>query len=93
MQNGNVIYTKLESAVTDLDGFGFWSSSWLLPNEVSGNISIEISCEDWSGNKVNYSAIVLIDASEECTDCEKVNQETEDSSESLAMPITVGIYV
>ncbi len=79
--------------MTDLDGTGFWSSSWLLPNELDGNITVNINCEDWSGNKVNYSAIVFIDSSEECTDCEKVKQETEDSSESFALPIAVGIVI
>ena len=86
-----MIYSKTESTVTDLDGTGFWSSSWLLPNELNGNITVVIACEDWSGNEVNYSALILIDAPLECTDCDKVEQETEDSSESLAVPLTVGI--
>ena len=93
LQDTEVIYSKAESAVTDLDGTGFWSSSWLLPNELNGNITVEIGCEDWSGNEVNYSALVLIDAPLECTDCDKVEQETEDSSESLAVPLTVGIVI
>ena len=93
LQDDEEIYSKEESPVTDLDGTGFWSSSWLLPNELNGNITVNINCEDWSGNKVNYSAIVFIDSSEECTDCEKVKQETEDSSESFALPIAVGIVI
>ena len=92
LQNGNVIYTRSESAVTDLDGIGFWSSSWLLPNEVSGNISIEISCEDWSGNIVNYSGQILIDEQEDCiTDCENVEQGTKDDSEMISLPLVIGI--
>ena len=93
LQDEEVIYSKSESAVTDLDGTGFWSSSWLLPYELNGNITVEIGCEDWSGNKVNYSATILIDSAEECADCEKIEQETEDSSESLAFPIAVGFVV
>ena len=38
-QDGNVIYSVLPSEVMDLDDSGFWSSSWLLPTNVSGNIS------------------------------------------------------
>ena len=93
LQGGEVIYSKPDSAVTDLDGTGFWSSSWLLPAELSGNITAEINCEDWSGNVVNYSAIIVIDEAEECLDCEKLEQETDDSSESLAVPLTVSIVI
>ena len=45
--------------------------------------SLEIGCEDWSGNVVNYSAQILVDAPIEClVDCDKIEQETEDSSQS-----------
>ena len=87
-----VIYSIPESDVADLDGTGFWSNSWLLPSNVSGNVTIELACEDWSGNRVNYTAQVIVEEAEECiTDCDKVIQESEKADKSIAIPATIGI--
>ena len=94
LQNEVIIYAKSDSAVSDLDDTGIWSSSWLLPNDLKGNISIEISCEDWSGNTVNYSGEILIREPEGCvTDCEEIEREAEDSAELISPPLVVGILL
>ena len=93
-QDGNVIYSVPASEVVDLDDSGFWSNSWLLPTNISGDISFELSCEDWSGNRVNYTSTISIDEPVECVeDCGQVKEETEETSESYTLPITVGIGI
>ena len=93
-QNGNVIYSIQASEVIDLDDSGFWSNSWLLPSTISGEISIELSCEDWSGNRVNYTSTISVDDPVECVEnCEQVEEETQDASESYTLSITVGIGI
>ena len=96
VQREQVLYSTLDSAVTDLDGTGFWSNSWLLPANITGNLSLEVSCEDWSGNVVNYSAQILVNAPIEClVDCEQVVQESNESSQSFVIPLTIvsGLFV
>ena len=89
--NGSIIYTTPESVVSDLDGIGFWSASWLLPTNVEGNLTIDLSCKDWSDNTVNYNAQIIVDEPLECiTDCAELEQETDDSSQSMVLPITIG---
>ena len=89
--NGSIIYTTPESVVSDLDGIGFWSSSWLLPTNVEGNLTIDLSCKDWSDNTVNYNAQIIVDEPLECiTDCGELEQETDDSSQSMVLPIAIG---
>ena len=93
-QDGNVIYSVPASEVMDLDDSGFWSNSWLLPTNVSGDISFELSCEDWSGNRVNYTSTISIDEPVECVeDCGQIKEETQETSESYTLPITVGIGI
>ena len=93
-QNGNLIYSVLESNVMDLDDSGFWSNSWLLPTNISGIISFELSCEDWSGNKVNYSSKISVDEPVECVEeCGQVEEETQETSESYTLPFTIGIGI
>ena len=88
--NGSIIYTTPESVVSDLDGIGFWSSSWLLPTNVEGNLTIDLSCKDWSDNTVNYNAQIIVGEPLECiTDCAELEQEIDDSSQSMALPITI----
>ena len=78
----------------DLDDSGFWSNSWLLPTNISGEISFELSCEDWSGNRVNYTSTISIDEPVECVeDCGQIKEETQETSESYTLPITVGIGI
>ena len=93
-QDGNEIYSVTASEVMDLDDSGFWSNSWLLPTNISGEISFELSCEDWSGNRVNYTSTISIDDPVECVeDCEQVKEETQDASESYTLSITLGIGI
>ena len=88
LQDGLVIYNRTNSEVADLDGTGIWSSSWLLPAGLSGNLTIEISCVDWSGNFANYSSQVIVSNSSECTiDCVEVKQDSEEVAESYAIEI------
>mgnify|MGYP001235975381 FL=1 len=88
LQDGLVIYNRTNSDVADLDGTGIWSSSWLLPAGLSGNLTIEISCVDWSGNFANYSSQVIVSNSSECTiDCVEVKQDSEEVAESYAIEI------
>ncbi|MAH91168.1 MAG: hypothetical protein CMA11_05310 [Euryarchaeota archaeon] len=95
LQNNTTIYSKENSAVTDLDGTGIWSTSWLLPNDLTGNMTISISCEDWSGNVVEYTAIVIIDIPDDCIeDCGDLEQETDEKSEAVSTPLViVGLLV
>ncbi|GIR00629.1 MAG: hypothetical protein CM15mP9_3320 [Methanobacteriota archaeon] len=90
-QDGNVIYSVLPSEVMDLDDSGFWSSSWLLPTNISGDISFDLSCEDWSGNQVNYTSSISVDEPVGCVeDCGQISKKRQqESSESYTIPITV----
>ena len=93
-QRGMMIYSVPASEVMDLEDSGFWSSSWLLPTNISGEMSIELSCEDWSGNRVNYSSSISIDEPIECiTDCGEVKEETKESSETNVIPIAAGFGI
>ncbi len=90
LSNKSAIYTSPESSVSDLDGTGFWSNSWLLPKNIFGNLTIELSCTDWSDNTVNYSASISIDEPVECIDdCKEIEQEANDNSESIVIPATI----
>ena len=93
-QDGNVIYSVLPSEVMDLDDSGFWSSSWLLPTNISGFVSFDLSCEDWSGNQVNYTSSIVVDEPVGCVeDCTDLKEETKESSESYTIPITVTMSI
>ena len=88
---GNTIYSTGDTAVTDLDGTGFWSTSWLLPNNVVSNVTINLSCKDWSDNTVNYTALITIIDTEECiADCVEIEKEAKSSSPSMTLPIAIG---
>ena len=94
LQDLQVVYSALESEVTDLDGTGFWSNSWLLPSNMSGNFTISILCEDWSGNTVDYSANIVINQSLECiSNCSEVGKDTKDSSESSIITTAVILLI
>ena len=83
LQNGTIIYSRPDSAVTDYDGTGIWSTSWLLPADIFGNVSIEISCIDWSGNVANHSSVVIIAQPMDCLeDCEGLEIELDEATES-----------
>ena len=91
LKSNSIIYSAPKTRVLDLDGVGFWSTSWLLPNDVTGNISIELSCKDWSDNTVNYTAQVMIDNPLECVeDCPNNEQESESSSQSGSLTYLLG---
>ncbi len=82
-QSGIIINSRAGSAVADFEGTGIWTTSWLLPSDISGNISFEVSCIDWSGNLVNYSSIVLIAQPEDCLEeCEDIDDELKETTES-----------
>ena len=90
LSNNSVIYTSPATSVSDLDGTGFWSNSWLLPKSVNGKIAIDLSCTDWSDNTVNYTAEVIIDEALECVEnCSKLEKETKDTSESIVIPAAI----
>ena len=83
-QNQSEIYSQPESIVTDFEGVGIWTSSWLLPADITGNLSIDIYCNDWSGNEVHYSSEVIIDQSLECTDdCDIVEPNNKEATGSI----------
>ena len=86
LQNGSNLYSRPDSAVTNYEGIGIWATSWLLPADISGNVSIEISCIDWSGNVVNYSSVVLVAQPTDCLDdCGGVDHELNEATESPIM--------
>ena len=88
LQDGLVINERQNSQVSDLDGTGLWSSSWLLPSGLSGNLTVTISCVDNSDNFANYSSQVTVDNATECiTDCLEVKQDSEKAAESYAIEI------
>ncbi len=81
-QEGVVINSREASSVADFEGTGIWTTSWLLPTEISGNVSFEITCIDLSGNVVNYSSNVLISEPVDCLDdCENINDELKETTE------------
>ena len=82
-QNNTEVYSRPDSDVNDFDGTGIWSTSWLIPNDIIGNLSIDVSCIDWSGNMVNYSSIIFVEQTEECEeDCDKVSTDTKDETKA-----------
>ena len=94
LQNDIVIYNRPDSAVSDLDGTGLWSSSWLLPTGLSGNLTIDISCVDWSDNYANYSSQIDVKNSTECiSDCEEFEQESDEAVESNVVELIGGLAI
>ena len=89
--SGNTsVFSTTNSEVLDLDGTGIWSASWLLPTSLEGNISAIVECEDWSGNQVNYTGLIIVEGAEECsTDCDIVQDEVKESSESMSLPLMI----
>ena len=89
--SGNTsVFSTTNSEVLDLDGTGIWSASWLLPTSLEGNISAIVECEDWSGNQVNYTGLIIVEGVEECsTDCDIVQDEVKESSESMSLPLMI----
>jgi len=88
LQDGLVINGRQNSQVSDLDGTGLWSSSWLLPSGLSGNLTVAISCVDNSDNFANYSSQVTVGNATECiTDCLEVKQDSDEAAESYAIEI------
>ena len=80
--NDTVVYSRADSEVSDFDGTGIWSTSWLMSNNITGNLSLDISCIDWSGNMVNYSSTIFVELPE-CEDgCELIKTDTEEETES-----------
>ena len=93
-QDGFVIYSPPNSVVSDLDGIGLWSTSWLLPTGLSGNLTVDISCVDWSENYANYSANIQVSNATECiTDCIEVKQESEEATGGYTFEILSAIIV
>ena len=61
---------------------------------MSGNFTISILCEDWSGNTVDYSANIVINQSLECiSNCSEVGKDTKDSSESSIITTAVILLI
>jgi hypothetical protein len=88
LQDGLVIYDLPNSEVSDLDGTGLWSSSWLLPSGLSGNLTVDISCVDKSDNFANYSSQITVSNATECiTDCVDVKQDSEEAAGSYTTEI------
>jgi len=93
-KNGTSLFSQPESIVADFDGSGVWTSSWLIPSEINDNVSLEISCIDWSGNIVNYSSEIRIDPKTECTaDCDSVNTEDKEATESLNSALIIVVVL
>ena len=92
-QNNTQVYSRDKSVVTDLDGTGIWSTSWLLPAKIFGNLTILVDCEDWSGNNVNYSAIVEVMQSDVCLEnCSKNGQGIEDNIAGKSTKIYFALF-
>ena len=92
-QNDTQVYSRDKSAVTDLDGTGIWSTSWLLPPKIFGNLTILVDCEDWSGNNVNYSAVVEVMESDVCLEnCSNNGQGIEDNSAGKSTKIYLALF-
>ena len=93
-QNGTLLYFAPNSTVTDLDGTGVWSTSWLLPNYVDGVVDMTIQCVDWSSNEVEYTSQLEIKSNGECVEnCSDLNDAVDDSKESYIYQIAGGIAV
>lgn len=93
-QNGTLLYFAPNSTVTDLDGTGVWSTSWLLPNYVDGVVDMTIQCVDWSSNEVEYTSQLEIESNGECVEnCSDLNDAVDDSKESYIYQIAGGIAV
>ena len=91
-QNGTLLYFAPNSTVTDLDGTGVWSTSWLLPNYVDGVVDMTIECVDWSSNEVEYTSQLEIESNGECVEnCSDLNDAVDDSKESYIYQIAGGI--
>ena len=94
LQNDVVIYNRPDSVVSDLDGTGVWSTSWLLPTGLSGNLTVDISCADWSENYANYSSQIKVSNATECiSDCDSLEQESEEAAESNAVALISGLLI
>ena len=93
-QNGTLLYFAPNSTVTDLDGTGVWSTSWLLPNYVDGMVDMTIQCVDWSSNEVEYTSQLEIESNGECVkNCSDLNDAVDDSNDSYIYQIAGGIAV
>ena len=91
-QNNTIMYYVPNSTVTDLDGTGFWSTSWLLPTTIEGEIELEIDCVDWSGNEVEYIGLITVEAIPDCIDnCSNIEDETVDATKSYTYQIIGGV--
>ena len=91
-QNGTVVYFVQNSSVTDLDGTGLWSTSWLPPTTIEGLIQLKVECVDWSENQVEYVALIDVEPSPVCIEnCTDTTQDSTDSAESFNMQIVGGV--
>ena len=93
-QNNNLIYSVPNREVIDLEDSGFWSSSWLLPTNISGNISLHLLCEDWSGNQVSYNSTIYVDNPIGCVEeCSEVGDKTKEPSQTISLPMAAGLVI
>ena len=93
-QDNSLIYSVPTREVIDLEDSGFWSSSWLLPTNITGNISLKLSCEDWSGNQVSYNSTIYVDNPIDCVEeCSEVGDETKESSQTISLPLVAGLGI
>jgi hypothetical protein len=91
-KNGTEMFSRPDSIVADFDGSGIWTSSWLVPAEINDNISLEISCVDWSGNMVNYSSDIIIEQKSECeAECESIGTDSKEVTGSYNTVLIGGV--
>ncbi len=91
-KNGTEMFSRPDSIVADFDGSGIWTSSWLMPAEINDNISLEISCIDWSGNMVNYSSDIIIEQKSECeAECESIGTDSKEVTGSYNTVLIGGV--
>jgi hypothetical protein len=52
-----------------------------MPNNITGNLSLDVSCIDWSGNMVNHSSTIFVELPVCEEGCELIKTETEEETE------------
>ena len=82
------ILTNRSSRVTSFGNEGMWSSSWLLTDDLVGNLTILITCTDISDNQVFSNKTVTILPIPFCLDCETEDQVVEESN-SITRDVTI----
>jgi hypothetical protein len=81
------ILNRSSTDVSVIGDSGIWSSSWLIPENIEGNITALITCIDVSNNEVNWSGNITVEPLPECTDCKDPEQNTSNQTSTSTSSI------